>query len=77
MNWADCMKDYINMIDEYCWRSIEIGRYRSTLAKVIGNTGVAEDMIVQGNKNKVNEKRCLCELRGALQSRQRMRFGIL
>lgn len=60
------MEDYLNNIDEDLWRSIETGPYHAYLVQVVGNVGVTEDMIAQGNKKKANDNKCLRELRGAL-----------
>lgn len=60
------MEDYLNGIDEDLWHSIEKGPYRADLIQVVGNVGVAKDMITPGTKEKANEKRCLRELCGAL-----------
>lgn len=60
------MEDYVNCIDEDLWRLIETEPYRVDLVQAVGKVGVDEDIIVQENKMKGNDKRCLRELRGAL-----------
>lgn len=63
------MEDYLNGIDDDLYRSIEKGPYRVDRLQVVGMDGADEDMIAQGNKKKVNDKRCIRELRVQLHSR--------
>ncbi|CAI9296757.1 unnamed protein product [Lactuca saligna] len=65
---ADCMEDYLNGVDKVIWRCIETGPFRVGLVQAVRNVGTAEDIITQTNNKKENDKRCLCELRGALPS---------
>ena len=60
------MEDYLNGINEDLWKCID-GEIRSTtmlqhVGTAASNPGVAQ----QAEKQKKNEKRCMCELRGAL-----------
>lgn len=60
------MDDYLKGIDEDLWKSIDKGPYHDDLVQAIGNVGAAENMVAHGNKRKANDKKCLCELKGAL-----------
>lgn len=55
---------YGRLIDDDLWRFVSLGPYRVDHLQAVGNVGVVEYMIAQGNKQKENDK--ISELRGAL-----------
>lgn len=60
------MEAYLNGIDEDLRRSINKGPFLPEMLVNLGATTTNDDMITQGNKIKVNDKKCLYELRSAL-----------
>ena len=53
------MEDYLKGIDEDLWISIEKGPYHGDRVHAVGTAGTSEEVIVQENKQKVNDKRYL------------------
>ncbi|CAI9260141.1 unnamed protein product [Lactuca saligna] len=63
---ADRMEYYLNGIDVDLWRLIEKGPSYAHCLETDGITVATEDMIFLANKQKANDKICLCELHRAL-----------
>lgn len=60
------MEDYLNEIDEDLWRCVKSDHFRPSMLAEIGNAGSITDVTAQADKKKPNDKRCMCELGGAL-----------
>ncbi|KAL7608885.1 hypothetical protein Lser_V15G11539 [Lactuca serriola] len=61
------MEDYLNGINEDLWCCLTGGDYRPGRLEQVGTASSCTDVVLQANKQKANDKKCLCELRGALQ----------
>lgn len=67
--WFDPIEDYLNGIDKHLCHSIQEGSCHGLLIQAVGSVGVAEDIIAQRNKKKVNDQHCLRELHEAFPPR--------
>lgn len=64
--WADCMEDYLNGVNEDLWCPIIGGPFSATAIEFVGSAAQNYKMIVTRLKKKENDKMCIRELRGAL-----------
>lgn len=60
------MEDYLNGIDEDIWRPIRDGPFCATTVDLVGTTTQNENIIVTRLKKEVDNKRCICKLRGVI-----------
>lgn len=60
------MEDYLNGIDEDLWRCITSGDCHPWWLEQVRTVGSSIDVFLQADKQKANDKKCLCELRSAL-----------